>query len=363
MYASPHKRALEPFACQSDYQFELPLPSIIARWDENLRRISRFNRDYGVPGLLLSWMPATRAHIEHLLRRNQFDLPVIHLPGFYRYHERWPVSASDPHPSPWATHAIAVGVVTELIELKLIPSFQLEPTDREIAERWQATGPATAEAAAALLRERLAMVPNRIDADEPRTQGGVVYGVSNGWMAANGLLCVRGGPETEQLALELDVPDFLRPAPPLIANFTTRNLWGARCQSRSRFPMGQSRHLVLCHSVVDRITCGSWSGPSTGRSPSTSADVHPPGCFGPKLCRPACGEGCQPAAPGAPAIDSGHWLEVDLPQVAGAEVLAECEANVGHLTLLLLIVRLVLLRLDRLPLVLVGLAVVERLAG
>jgi len=244
MYASPHKRALEPFACQSDYQFELPLPSIIARWDENLRRISRFNRDYGVPGLLLSWMPATRAHIEHLLRRNQFDLPVIHLPGFYRYHERWPVSASDPHPSPWATHAIAVGVVAELIELELIPGFQLEPTDREIAERWRATGPTTTEAAAALLRERLAMVPNRIDADEPRTHVGVVYGVSNGWMSANGLLCVRGGPVTEQLTLELDVPDFLRPAPPLIASFTTRNLLGHEVSVEVEVPVGQSHHLV-----------------------------------------------------------------------------------------------------------------------
>jgi hypothetical protein len=137
-----------------------------------------------------------------------------------------------------------VGAVAELIELELIPSFQLEPTDREIAERWRATGPTTAEAAAALLRKRLAMVPDRIDADEPRTHGGVVYGVSNGWMAANGLLCVRGGPETEQLTLELDVPDFLRPAPPLNASFTTRNLLGYEVSVEVEVPVGQSRHLV-----------------------------------------------------------------------------------------------------------------------
>jgi len=244
-YVSPQAAGETPFTCLADYQYELPLPSIIARWQDNLRQISSFSRDYQVPGLLLSWMPATRAHIEYLLRSSQFELPVVHLPAYYRDHERWPIEPADPHPTPWATHSIAIGLVAELMRLELIPSFELVPSDQEIAARWRseaAVVPSEADTTE-LLQDRLAMVPGRIEPGKATGTAGIVFGVHDGWMAANGLLCLRGTSSATSLILELTVPPGEK-SPHRQAVFTVRNLEGEQRFLRVDVPDGHSRHVL-----------------------------------------------------------------------------------------------------------------------
>jgi hypothetical protein len=246
-YASPHKRGLARFTCRADYQYELPLPSIFARWLSNLEQIDVFTAEHGIPGLLLSWMPDTRAHIEEVLRHADFDLPVVHLPGFYRNHEQWPLGRRDPHPSPWATHAIAVGLIAKLIELGAIPPFELEADEEEIARRWriEAEHVPPAEESTALLREHLARVPTHIDPTDPMTTAGVVYGIDDGRMSANGLLCVRAKRPVTKLALEISVKAGCTEKPRSLS-LSLRSLSGHEVTHEAEVTAGESRHeLVL----------------------------------------------------------------------------------------------------------------------
>ncbi|MEL7044679.1 MAG: hypothetical protein AAGL66_06625, partial [Pseudomonadota bacterium] len=110
---SPQAQAQVPFQLRSpERHLDLPLPTLLLRWQENLKRIQRFAAEHNIETTVLWWREKQRAVLDDLVEDTGFAGPVLYIPGRYRYDEgKWCVAPPDCHPTRWANERIAIALV------------------------------------------------------------------------------------------------------------------------------------------------------------------------------------------------------------------------------------------------------------
>jgi hypothetical protein len=207
---SPQARLPVPFQLRSpERHLDLPLPSLTARWQDNLLRIRRFSEEHDVATTLLWWREKQRPILDDLLQRTAYDGPVIHVPGRYRYdEEHWCVAAPDCHPTRWANERLAVALAEQLVRAGVVPEIAWSRDELAIA---RAFAEAAANRSSAGERDRFyqavaRQVPSRFSGEEVE-EAAVLYGMRGGVMERNGAFVLRAPPSRRwRLQLDLQAP-------------------------------------------------------------------------------------------------------------------------------------------------------------
>ncbi|MEM9317308.1 MAG: SGNH/GDSL hydrolase family protein, partial [Pseudomonadota bacterium] len=210
---SPQAKVPVPYQLRSpERHLDLPLPSLLLRWQRNLKRIERFADDYGIATTVLWWRDKQRAVLDDLLQDTGFGGPVLYIPGRYRYDEvNWCVAPPDCHPTRWANDRIAVALAQHLVDVGLLPSIAWSAEERAIVESFAAarerrTDP---DQRRRFYEAAARQVPERFGPRE-RHEAAVLYGMSGEMMEQNGAFVLRApdlGPRQLQLDLQASLPN------------------------------------------------------------------------------------------------------------------------------------------------------------
>lgn len=223
---SPHKQLEQPFQFLPPARVrDAPAPAILSRWVSNLRQIESFAGEFDIPTSLLWWRARHRALFDYVLADSGVDLPVLYIPGSFRYdQENWCIAFPDCHPTRWANELLAIGVMDLLASHGVIPDPGWSEEERRVTaafrqERQQGSSP---EQQLAFLRDQAARIPDRMSGSD---EAGVVFGLRGGRMQRNGMLLLRQAGTAA--ALEMDVePLWQRPGPALQMDLRVSNSSG-----------------------------------------------------------------------------------------------------------------------------------------
>jgi len=197
------------------------MPAIAERREENIDLIASFQSKYDVPIVLLG-LPA----IDEYQRTHPFHPPQIFIPPEYSDDERWALSATDGHPSAWANHVLAVGVLRKLIQLGTIPELEFAVADTAVALAFEETEARRLEAPEPQPEDfssQLAQIPTEYGSEDGRDSKSVLYGVGPGAeMAKAGTLFLRDPKGSAYVTLSIAPPPNIGKYPGT-ARFTVRN--------------------------------------------------------------------------------------------------------------------------------------------
>lgn len=197
------------------------MPSIAERREENVELIASFQSKYNVPIVLLG-LPA----LEEYQRTHPFRPPQVFVPAGYRDDERWKVSASDGHPSAWANHILAVGVLRKLMQLGTIPEIEFAAEDLAVVSEFEQTEAQKLEAPEQPPEDfsaQLAQIPTEYASEDARDSKSVLYGVGpDAKMAKAGTLFLRDPKTSTYVTLRIAPPPNIEKYPGQ-AKFTVRN--------------------------------------------------------------------------------------------------------------------------------------------
>lgn len=210
---SPHKAQQQPFQFLPPADLrDSPAPAIMQRWLSNLRRIDTFGREHAIPISLLWWRDRQRPLFDYVRSQLAVDLPVVFLPGHFRYDEdNWCVDYPDCHPTRWANERLALGLLDELVKQGVIEPLAWSEQEQAILDVFSAASLTTSSSAEqiAFMREQALRVNNRYSPDGGDT---VLFGVHQGRMGKNGILLLRQA--GDKLALHLTInTGTARPGP------------------------------------------------------------------------------------------------------------------------------------------------------
>lgn len=212
---SPHKELEQPFQFLPPALLrDAPAPEILSRWQTNLRVISEFSGEHHIPTSLLWWRARHRATLDYAMAGAGIELPVLYVPGQYRYDDgNWCVAFPDCHPTRWANERLAIAVLGELASQGVMASLSWDQGEQAVLdafdkEQERSSTPAEQQA---YMEEQAARIPDHYS---PAAPGGVVFGVHESKMQRNGLILLRRNGAATGLALEV-APLWMRPGPPL----------------------------------------------------------------------------------------------------------------------------------------------------
>ncbi len=231
-WASPHDKDRSPFAGLSSLNKRSGpvMPSIAKRMAENVALIASFQSKYAVPVVLLGLPGFFEYRADYA-----FNPPWIFIPREYRRDRRWRLSDADRHPSPWANHVIAMGVLSKLVRLGVIPEVEFAPVDKAIvqrfaeeyaeplhlsqSERFNPFNRSQAERFTSWLKS----IPEVYEIGDGGESNGVLYGIDRkGYLAKSGTLFWRDPGRSSELVLDLALtPNMARY--PGAAQFWVRN--------------------------------------------------------------------------------------------------------------------------------------------
>lgn len=223
-WASPQKVQESPFAMLSSFHLSklgALVPSIRKKQVENIERVEKFQEKYPVPVFMIGF-PGLDAYVE----THSFSPNRIHIPREILRDERWSLTPTDGHPSPWANRQLASGILHELIRGGIVPEIAMDPEESAIGLSFGEAGHVSAaleespaSAVAALVagedpsgRESMApgawrQIPEAF-ALENRDKS-VVYGVDlNARMAKTGAILLRGDADqaSQEIVIRLELP-------------------------------------------------------------------------------------------------------------------------------------------------------------
>ena len=208
---APQKQHQQPFQFLNPAELmDAPAPGILSRWHDNLRRIVAFKAEYKLPVSLLWWRSQQRPLLDYLLTNTHYDLPVLHIPGLYRYDEdNWCVAFPDCHPTPWANERLAVGLLSEMVKQGVMEAMAWTAAEQTTVDNFQrqAELATSAKQQQDFMLTQASKVPNGLS--EGATSP-ILFGVVNGNMRKNGIMLLRQ--QGEQLTLNMDV--FVSPGRP-----------------------------------------------------------------------------------------------------------------------------------------------------
>lgn len=222
-WASPQDKDQSPFIGLSNFQKRSGsfMPLIADRRNENIELIKSFQLKYDIPVLLIA-SPSLLDYSQALF----FDGKQIFIPQKYRQDQRWKLSASDGHPSPWANNIIALGVLSKLIRSELIPAIEFGGEDLEIVQNFSKLDAITKPKKIGSdfeFSNTLAQIPIEYKHDEINLRRSVLYGVTpDGIMAKSGALFLRDPVNSSHISISIRPPINIDKYPGT-AKFTVRN--------------------------------------------------------------------------------------------------------------------------------------------
>lgn len=210
---SPQKKKQVPFFFMQKFYKTLPIPAVLERWQENIRIIDAFVSKYDTSIMLLYWSPKQRPFFQLINSRFHFKkYPSVRVPRELLADKSWRVSPNDGHPSPWATEQIALGVLRKLKRLKIIPGIAFQPGESETLgyfakEEQKVYSEEEVERHFAALFKK---IPSKYAGDDNESRKSILYGVRNGQMGKNGVLCLRDENNSNNLRVTFEIPGTVK---------------------------------------------------------------------------------------------------------------------------------------------------------
>lgn len=225
------------------------LPSVLARYAGNLRRMQAVRERFGVP-ILAAPVDIPPALWALLAEKSGVSLPVQFIPPADQADPRSRISDHDSHPTAWMNRRLAVGLASRLMELGYLPKLPLTLEEQTLADAWRgANGPAATDGDVdAYLRAQTAALPDQYaqEADFARAAAGLLEG---GRMGRRGLLHLRVPAAARAVSLEFE-------AGPYAAKFAraveleARDFAGRQATVRRSFSGAPQR--VVCEAALPR---------------------------------------------------------------------------------------------------------------
>lgn len=202
-WASPHAANATPFVNLSRLQKRSGsfMPLISEKRAHNLATISAIQRRYKIPVFLII--------ADNLLDREArqlFQGQRITIPNEFLNDRRWPLSATDRHPTRWANEIMAVGILAKLARTGILGDIALTDEEQQIADRFvaleqrfqsQPTSPQD-------FSDVISKLPIRYRPDDPASQEGALYGITaEGKMSKVGTILLRDPAGSTQAVLTL----------------------------------------------------------------------------------------------------------------------------------------------------------------
>jgi hypothetical protein len=221
IWASSQAKNQSPFAPLSNYARRSGsiMPAIGERRSANIDLIASFQAKYGVPVVVLD-LPA----LDLYQQSHSFDPPRIFIPPQIMDDRRWSVAPGDRHPSAWANHAIALGVLRRLVELGKIPAVELTAAEATVVNMFdeEEARKRSLEQPADITR-RLRQIPTEYKMEQGRKSTSVLYGIgSGGELAKAGTLFLRDPGNNPSIELTIAPPPNIDKYPGS-ARFTVRS--------------------------------------------------------------------------------------------------------------------------------------------
>ena len=210
-WASPQKTLQQPVQFSGD-ALSYPAPALLERWQANLERISAFRAEFDVPVSILWWREKDRALIDTVLEANDTRLPVIHLPGAFRFDRKnWCIAKDDCHPTRWANDRLALAVMDELVAAGLEVPTSFHEAELDILELFR-----EARSKRSTVGERQqyfgALIGSLGNSVTSTSAAGALFGLTGDKLQENGLILLRAESEVSALRIDLESPTG-RPGP------------------------------------------------------------------------------------------------------------------------------------------------------
>lgn len=188
---SPQKIDEPSFAgLSSSFKLGNLSPLIRERRQRNFDLVETLHKKYEIPIVLAAFFGFEASE--------GFDPPRVIVPRKFRLDERWSLSSSDLHPTGWANRVTALAVWATLVEMKVVPEFELTSTEQDlvgeltsaIEQEKGAIETASSSGELSTWSGNLAEVATHYESDSPRQS--VIYGVDgDGLMQRSGALLLR----------------------------------------------------------------------------------------------------------------------------------------------------------------------------
>lgn len=226
---SPHKKEQAPFKLKQTFYRAIPLPMILDRWEENFLAIKKFSFNHRIQVLLLFWYDSQRPFF-HLLRK-RFGMegyPFVIIPPKFTSHRSWKVSPGDGHPSLWANHILAAGLLGKLAEINVIPQLKFDTREYEIIKLFREVErkTVTPEEIEKYRDAEYSKIPTRFTAGIKESSRCILYGFKQNRLLKNGIMYLRNETEAKRLRLKIEVPSTKFPDPKLF--ICIRNMLGTK---------------------------------------------------------------------------------------------------------------------------------------
>ena len=225
LWASPQAEDQTPFGGLSLFHKRSvsEMPILARRKSDNWELIIGFHAKYDIPVLLMSVMGMTTYP-----ESDSFNPALVDLPMVYGKDKRWATSATDLHPTGWANHIIAMGILRKLIQLGNIPKIEFAPEDNPILQSFKdeeirlsgerGNGPSKPNT-----WQWLIQTPTQFDSKEGNKSAGALYGIGHdGKMARAGTLFLRDPGNSSRVILNIALPQGMDKYPGT-AKFSIRN--------------------------------------------------------------------------------------------------------------------------------------------
>ena len=205
---SPQNRELESNAFTT-MNNPLPLmPYVVDRHLENLALMDELRTAFGV-SVLAAPVDIPVADWAFLTRKSGSSLPARFAPRVFAGDRKGWISDVDSHPTSWMNERLALGYVTKLAEMGIVPRPKLDPAQEAIVAEWErfnAPSPTTEEVEAQV-RSVMEQVPDAYPTtgDFARVTAGVD---PTGTMGRRGLAYLRGPASASAVVMEMDVPAY-----------------------------------------------------------------------------------------------------------------------------------------------------------
>jgi hypothetical protein len=192
LWNSSQKKGNVNFDTKAEYQKDLPMPMIRARWDVNINLVSFFEEKYKIPVVLLWWWGGEqRAFFDDMIERNQFKIPYAVVPtSFLDDKAFWCIAKNDCHPTKEATHVMAIGLWDSLARHNILPQYSGSEFVQQTVEKFQKQELALTDTKqqSDFFNKLVEQVPSFYESSDKTTYPAILYGLKKEQMLQTGAL-------------------------------------------------------------------------------------------------------------------------------------------------------------------------------
>jgi hypothetical protein len=201
-WASPHAKDQSPFRGLSSLHKRSGsfMPTIAERRKENVETILSFREKYPIPIMLID-LPALQEHNN----ASVFDGQQLLIPKQYKQDKRWRLSISDGHPTLWANHIIAIGILSKLSRLEFISKIDFTQEEKKIEAVFKSSEIKKDKKENNSFSKILAQIPNQYESNNRSLAKSVLYGIAtDGTMNRAGTLFLKNTTNSSYLLMRIE---------------------------------------------------------------------------------------------------------------------------------------------------------------